>query len=229
MMLQTDPRLTALGIFHGTTHRSMGNMRLAANTQRLFALQNIPEDHIARFKQIHSDILVPVSSVEQVQTLAQQPLQEADGWILSGKSTGAAILTADCVPLIVWDENAQVIGLSHCGWRGVAAGLPVQTVRKMHAAGAKGKISAWVGPHIQACCFEVQDDVATQFPRSLQIRDGKQFVNLNHEILYQLLQEGLKKEEIVFSEHCTCCEPENFFSYRRDHTKDALLTFVYKP
>ena len=229
MMLQIDPRLTALGIFHGTTHRSMGNMRLAENTQRLFTSQNIPEDHIARFKQIHSDILVSVSSLAQLQTLAQQPLQEADGWIICGKNIGAAILTADCVPLILWDENAQVIGLSHCGWRGVAAWLAAKTVRQMRAAGAKGEISAWVGPHIQACCFEVQTDVAAQFPRGLQIRDGKQFVDLNQEILYQLSQEGLAKEAIVFSPHCTCCEPENFFSYRRDHTKDALLTFVYKP
>jgi len=229
MNLFTDTRLTALGILHATTPCAMGNMRLPQNTQKLFEQQNIPESHIARFKQIHSDTLVCVSGLSQVQTLLKQPLLEADGWIISGTQIGAAILTADCVPLIIWDESAQVMGLSHCGWRGVAAELPAKTARQMRSCGAQGKLSAWVGPHIQVCCFEVQDDVANQFPNAVQVRGNKKFVDLNQEILRQLTQENIAPQDIVFSKHCTCCEPENFFSFRRDHTKDALLTFVYKP
>lgn len=229
MTLYTDPRLTALGILHGTTDRCAGNMRLPENTGALFNAQHIEESHIARFKQIHSDRLLRLSSLTEVKALRHVPMQEADGWILRGNGLGAAILTADCVPLFVWDETAQVIALSHCGWRGVAAELPAKTARQLRNAGAKGKLSAWAGPHIQACCFEVQKDVAQQFPGCTQIRDEEQFVDLNQEIQRQLLQEGLKKEDILFSKHCTCCETKYFFSFRRDHQKDALLSFVYKP
>lgn len=229
MNLHTDPRLTALGILHGTTDRCAGNMRLAENTHKLFTAQHIAESCIARFKQTHSDRLIRLSSAAQVKALQHIPVQEADGWILCGNGFGAAILTADCVPLLLWDEQAHLIGLAHCGWRGVAAQLPAKTALQLQKAGAKGKLFAWVGPHIQKCCFEVQNDVAQQFPHSAQIRNGKQFVDLNQEIQRQLLQAGVQKEDISFSAHCTCCEPEHFFSFRRDHQKDALLTFVYKP
>ncbi len=229
MDLYTDPRLSALGILHGTTHRRLGNMRLTPHTQALFTAQHIPESAIARFKQIHSDKLISVFSAEQASTLSTPPLTEADGWVVQGQAVGAAILTADCTPLIVWDEQTRIVGLSHCGWRAVAAQLPKKTVQSLYQAGAKGPLSAWVGPHIQACCFEVQTDVAEVFPGFVEKRNEKLFVNLSQAILHQLTQEGLTSKNIVFDPHCTCCEPENFFSFRRDHTKDAMLTFVYIP
>lgn len=231
MTLYTDPRLTALGVLHGTSDKKLGNMRTAAATAALFSQLHIPEEKILRFKQTHSDRLITIASATQAQAaLPASPLQEADGWVLVGPGGfGAAILTADCVPLLLWDSTAQVIGLSHCGWRGVASQLPLKTLQQMQRCGAKGPISAWIGPHIQACCFEVQADVATQFPGCVQERGSHLFVDLNQAILAQLSQAGLDEKQIVCSPHCTCCEPEHFFSFRREHTKDALLTFVYKP
>ena len=229
MKIYSDPRLLSLGVIHGTPDRAAGNMRLAENTRALFAALAVPERRILRFKQIHSDKLVCVSSAEEAQTLQNQPLQEADGWVLSGRGYGAAILTADCVPLIIWDEKANVVGLSHCGWRGVVAGLPGKTARAVTQGGAKGPLSAWAGPHIQSCCFEVQQDVAEQFPDCVLHKNGKLYVDLNKEIVRQLTAAGLKEENIRLPYYCTCGDKENFFSYRRDHTKDALMTFVYKP
>lgn len=230
MTLYFSEKLQALGIIHGTTQRSSGNMRLAANTRALFDRLHIPEEKILRFKQIHSDKLVDVfSAAKAEQQMAATQLTEADGWILGANQWGAAILTADCVPLIVWDEQANIIGLSHCGWRGVAAGLPAKTVQAMKNAGARGILSAWTGPHIQAESFEVQQDVAGQFPGCVCTRGGKLFVDLNRAIAMQLTAQGLAKQNIEFCPHCTYDEADNFFSFRRDHTKDALLTFVYKP
>ena len=229
MTLYTDPRLTALGILHGTTDRQSGNMRLADCTRNLFNTLHLAEEKILRFKQIHSDKLCSACSARQAAALQQPPLPEADGWVLTAPGYGAAILTADCTPLFVWDEHGEVLGLSHCGWRGVAAELPVKTVQTMQQHGAKGRLCAWVGPHIQACCFEVQQDTAVYFPQDTRTRQGKLFVDLNQAILRQLTQNGLHPDDIVFSAHCTCCEPDRFFSYRRDHTKDALLSFIYKP
>lgn len=229
MKLYSDPRLLSLGVIHGTTDRALGNMRLAESTQSLFAALDIPEQNILRFKQIHSDVLVCASSLQEVRQIQSQPLPEADGWVLKGAGFGAAILTADCVPLILWDEKANVVGLSHCGWRGVAAGLPHKTVEKMKEIGATGPISAWAGPHIQSCCFEVQQDVAEQFPHCVIQKDGKLFVDLNKEISRQLTQAGLLSQNIQLPHLCTCGDKLKFFSYRRDHNKDALLTFVYRP
>ena len=229
MKLISDPRLLALGVVHGTTLRNAGNMRLAQNTRTLFDQLNIPEEKILRFKQIHSDKLVCVSSLEQMRQIQNGPLPEADGWIIRGYGMGAAILTADCVPLIVWDEKAEVVGLAHCGWRGVSAALPRLTAEAVLRNGGKGRLSAWAGPHIQSCCFEVQQDVADLFPGCVLHKNGKLYVDLNQEIARQLTAVGLKKEDIKLPYYCTCGDKEKFFSYRRDHTKDAMLTFVYRP
>ncbi|MBO7238428.1 MAG: laccase domain-containing protein [Elusimicrobiaceae bacterium] len=228
MTLYFSEKLQALGIVHGTTDRTAANMRLAQNTRALFDGLHIPEEKILRFKQIHSDKIISVLSDGQARACAAAPFAEADGWILGASGWGAAIITADCVPLIVWDEDAQLIGLAHCGWRGVAAQLPAKLVQALKTAGARGTLSAWTGPHIQAQSFEVQTDVAAQFPTCTQNRNGKLFVDLNKAILQQLTAQGLQEKDIEFCPHCTCAEPENFFSFRREHTKDALLTFVYK-
>ena len=229
MTLYFSEKLRALGVIHGTTDRHNGNMRLAENTRTLFDGLHIPEEKILRFKQIHSAQIISILCDEQATKQVTSPLADADAWVLGVKGWGSAILTADCVPLIVWDEHADVIGLAHCGWRGVKAELPAKTVHAMKEAGANGVLSAWVGPHIQANSFEVQQDVAVQFPNSVLERESRLFVDLNHAILTQLTEHGLEKKDIEFCLHCTCAEPENFFSFRRDHTKDALLTFVYKP
>ena len=210
--------------------RTAGNMRLAQSTAALFSALDIPEEKILRFHQIHSDRLICVQAAEQARQIMAAPLEKADGWVLAGVTGwGAAILTADCVPLLIWDEPARVIGLAHCGWRGVAAGLPGKTVRQMRACGAQGKLSAWAGPHIQKCCFEVQQDVADIFPDCVHRKDGKLFVDLNTALTRQLTQEGLHPADIRLPYYCTCGDTENFFSFRRDHTKDALLTFIYRP
>ncbi|WP_458402070.1 polyphenol oxidase family protein [Candidatus Avelusimicrobium sp.] len=229
MKLYSDPRLLSLGVVHGTTDRAMGNMRLAENTQALFDKLFIPEKNILRFKQVHSDTLVCAGSLQQARQIQANALAEADGWVLKGSGFGAAILTADCVPLILWDVHAQVVGLSHCGWRGVAAQLPLKTLQKMQEMGAKGPFSAWAGPHIQSCCFEVQQDVAEQFPGCVIVKEDKKFVDLSKAIKQQLLTAGLEERNIQLPHLCTCGDKVKFFSYRRDHTKDALLTFIYRP
>ena len=227
-MIYSDPRLLSLGVIHGTTDRSMGNMRLPENTRALWDGLQIPAEKIARFKQIHSDRLLLVTSPAHLSDTAA-PLPEADGWVVSGPGLGAAILTADCEPLIVWDAKAEVVGLSHCGWRGVLAELPAKTVAHMRQAGAKGPFSAWIGPHIQACCFEVQADVADQFPGYVLQKGGKLFLNLNRAILDQLTAQNISPQAVTMPYYCTCGDARRFFSYRRDHTKEALLTFVYRP
>lgn len=229
MTLYSDPRLLSLGVVHGTADRTAGNMRDSKNVCALLDTLNIPPQRMLRLHQTHSDTILNVLSAEEALNFRQTVLPEADGWVLKGSGFGAAILTADCVPLILWDAKAQVVGLAHCGWRGVAAGLPEKTAQRMKECGAQGPLSAWAGPHIQSCCFEVQQDVADQFPHAVLHKNGKLFVDLNQEIKRQLCNCGLEEKNIKTPYYCTCGDKARFFSFRRDHTKDSLLTFVYRP
>lgn len=230
MKIFADRRLLALGVVCGTVSRHAGNMKDPARQSALYARLGIAAEKILHLSQVHGERILSVLTPQDAQTLQQSPVQQADGWVLRPHGWGAAVLTADCIPLFLWDETASVLGLSHCGWRGVVQGLPGKTVRAMKEAGARGRISAYAGPHIQACCFEVQEDTARLFPPSCVLhKKGKLFVDLNTEVLRQLQAEGVREADAHFPYYCTCGDKENFFSWRRDHEKVNLLSFIYKP
>jgi len=232
MKILSDKRLLSCGLIGGTCTRHSGNMREIANQETVYKELGIDPARVLHFHQIHSDKIISICSAQEAQNCAGKPLQDADAWLLSPFSTGwgAAILTADCVPLFVWDNTGTYTALAHCGWRGVVQGLAGKTARALLQKTPHAQLNAWLGPHIQACCFEVQEDVATQFPAACVIhKDGKIFIDLNTEIKRQLVQAGVTAHNIHAPDYCTCGDSENFFSWRRDHQKNLLLSFIYKP
>ncbi|MGN0024762.1 MAG: polyphenol oxidase family protein [Candidatus Avelusimicrobium sp.] len=230
MNIYADNRMLSEGLIGGTVSRHAGDMRQTANQNEVFGKLGIPQDKMLRFHQIHSDKIIRIASDADALSLLSRPAQDADAWIFSCGGWGGVIQTADCVPLFLWDETANVFALAHCGWRGVAAQLPYKTALAMKEAGAQGLIYAWAGPHIQSCCFEVQEDVARQFSVCSVIhKEGKIFVDLNAEISLQLQLAGLTAANLKTPYYCTCGDSENFFSWRRDHIRQNLLSFIYKP
>ena len=230
MTIYTDKRLLAAGLIGGTLSRHRGNMREISSQTPVYQDLSIPPQRILHLHQIHSDIILHVPDPTAARALPQDPLPEADAWLFSTPGWGGAVLTADCVPLFLWDETARFFALAHCGWRGVVKQLPFKTAQALLQAGAQGRLLAWLGPHIQACCFEVQADVACQFSaQSVQEKNGKIFVDLNTEISLQLQQAGCLAADIKAPYYCTCGDKNNFFSWRRDHVRENLLSFIYKP
>ena len=232
MKIYTDKRLLACGLVGGTISRHSGNMREPANQTAVFKQLEIPTEKILHFHQVHSDTLVVISDAKAAQAYVNGPLADADGWVLAPfpAGWGAAIVTADCVPVFLWSTDGQMAALAHCGWRGVVKGLPGQAACTILKQNPGAKLQAWLGPHIQDCCFEVQADVASQFPTAcVAEKQGKLFVHLTRAITRQLAEAGLAQAEIVAPYDCTCGDKENFFSWRRDHQKNLLLSFVYKP
>lgn len=230
MNIYADKRMLAEGLIGGTVSRHAGDMRDLANQNTVFGQLGVTQDKILHFHQTHSDRIIHIASDADAISLKSRPEEEADAWVFSCGGWGGAIQTADCVPLFLWDETASVFALAHCGWRGVVAQLPYKTAQAMKEAGAQGVIYAWAGPHIQSCCFEVQEDTARQFSAQSVIRkDGKIFVDLNAEIILQLQLAGLTAADIKTPYYCTCGDKENFFSWRRDHIRQNLLSFIYKP
>ena len=87
---------------------------------------------------------------------------EADALIVSRSGVAATVFVADCVPvLIAAGENVAAV---HAGWRGLAAGVLGAAMRTLHHAGATDPATteAWIGPAIGPCCYEVDEDVASQ-------------------------------------------------------------------
>ena len=232
MNIYTDKRMLQSGLIGGTLSRQSGNMREPANQTAVFEELGIDPAYILHFHQTHSDSIISISSAQQAQAHQTRPLLDADAWLFSPfpAKWGAAIVTADCVPLFMWDDSGTYAVLAHCGWRGVAKGLPHKAARALTSAHPNVQFNAWLGPHIQACCFEVQEDVCSQFSPDCIIRkQGKIFIDLTIEIKRQLCQAGINPSRIQAPYYCTCGDKVNFFSWRRDHEKNLLLSFIYKP
>ncbi len=232
MKIYTDQRLLRAGLVGGTLSRHGGNMRDLCLQAAALNKLGIDPTHILHFHQTHSDTIVPIRSVQAAHRQLSCPTLDADAWLFSPllSGWGAAIVTADCVPLFVWDDTGSYATLAHCGWRGVVKGLAQKVVRSLLTEHPHLHLNAWLGPHIQSCCFEVKEDVASQFsPVSIIHRKDKIFVDLTTQIKQQLTEVGVPASRINAAPHCTCCDQTNFFSWRRDHEKNVLLSFLYKP
>ena len=146
-------------------------------------------------------------------------------------NTPGIVLTArsaDCVPILFYDSENNAIGASHCGWRGTIVGLQSKTVKKMcDLYGSEpSKLKTAIGPCISKCCYEVSSEFYNEFVNTLgeQIKiyfsarsNDKYMCDLKSINKFLLMYEGgLNETNIEISQSCTCCEPELFYSHRRD-------------
>ena len=226
-----DERMLAAGFIGGTLSKDFGNARDAETTKKIFKELHLPADKILGLKQEHTDTIISITTEEELAAYKEQKEHIADAWLIGLNNIGAMILTADCVPLFLWDEEGKYVGLAHCGWRGIVKKLPQKLAHLMKEKNKEAKLFAYIGPHIEKCCFEVKEDVASQFSQQCLIKkDGKIFVDLTKEIVLQLMAEGVDPLKIKRGCHCTCtcCNEQDFFSFRRTKQKDSLMSFIYK-
>jgi YfiH family protein len=122
------------------------------------------------------------------------------------------LLTADCLPIAIARRNGlPAVGILHAGWRGLLAGIIAAGVRSLGGAG----LAAVIGPSIGPCCYEVGDEVALPFAEAFGddvVRDGK--LDLWTSAERALRAAGV--EHVDRLDLCTSCDPERFFSHRRD-------------
>ncbi len=155
-------------------------------------------------------------------TVAEEGIDtpDADAFVTRAAGVAAAVLTADCMPLLFCHQNLRVVAAAHAGWRGMAAGVIEAAVRAM-AVDPAG-ILVWLGPTIGPDAFEVGDDVRDAFmgadPGALQAfrpaAPGKWWGDLYQLARLRLAQAGVSR--IYGGGFCTVREPLRFFSHRRD-------------
>ena len=162
--------------------------------------------------------------------------EEGDGLIADARGYAWGVFTADCLPIILIDPARRVAGVVHAGWRGTASGVLQRALEKMKVVfGCKGQeIIAAMGPCIRPCCLEVDEPVKKTFSEgsvpwgiaSSPRGAGKWSLDLQAANAWQLVQAGLKPENIHRLETCTCCKRELFYSYRADKTKGRQLSYI---
>jgi purine-nucleoside/S-methyl-5'-thioadenosine phosphorylase / adenosine deaminase len=126
------------------------------------------------------------------------------------------LLVADCIPVAIVrdDDDLPAVGIFHAGWRGLLAGLLATGVR---ALGVHG-LTAAIGPSIGPCCYEVGEEVATPFREAF----GDDVVRKGKLDLWTSAERALRAAgcgHVQRFDICTSCNPERYFSHRRDNGK----------
>ncbi|MDH2916583.1 MAG: peptidoglycan editing factor PgeF [Gallionella sp.] len=159
-------------------------------------------------------------------------LPQADACIARHSGAVSVVMTADCLPVLLCDEDGTVVGAAHAGWKGLAAGIIEATVRAMDVA--PHKLMAWLGPAIGQQAFEVGEEVRAAFVAH-HARAAAAFVAHDaqgkyHADIYMLAQQRLNEMGVarVFGgDFCTYHQKQAFFSYRRDGMTGRMGTFIW--
>jgi len=195
------------------------------NYQRLCAALGIPE-RLAFTRQVHGAQVRIVTERDLRRPCEDPPPPACDGLVTNRRQLPLIVFTADCIPVLLCEPEAGVIGAVHAGWRGTVADILGVAVEQMRALGARPEnIHAAIGPGIGGECFETGPEV----PEALEAwlpggrerfcvpgpgGEGKFLVDLRGADRERLLRLGLRTEHIAVSEACTRCRPERFWSHR---------------
>lgn len=186
--------------------------------------------------QIHSTNILIIDKNIQDKLIR---LEDTDGVITNKTKTVLTTRTADCLPIIYCDKENGLIAISHQGWRGSLKKMAKKMINEMIKKGAnKEKIIVAIGPGINQCCYDINDDRYHQFleefdgysDKVLQMRHGKRYLNLTLLNYLQLMEAGIDKNNIDYFPFCTRCDQQRFFSFRRDKKKEfgELFSFVIR-
>jgi purine-nucleoside/S-methyl-5'-thioadenosine phosphorylase / adenosine deaminase len=180
------------------------------NRERLLLLARLAPDRLATAGQVHG------SRVVEVVAPGHHP--ECDALVTRHPDVVLAVTTADCMSLLY--HAPGVVAAAHSGWRGTADAMPVAALEAVcRLAGcAPDAVSVAIGPAIRGCCYEVGEDVAARFPAAaVRATGGKPRLDLPTAARIALNAAGVRPERLDDTGACTCCEPEWYFSHRRDH------------
>lgn len=191
----------------------------------------LPDEKIYRAKQIHGTnvIIIDKQNNKEIQC------EEADGLITNIPGIALCTYHADCVPIYFYDKVKNVIGIAHAGWKGSLNNIVEVVIKKMvnHYGSNVGNIIAAIGPSIGVCCYEIGKDVELLFKDKysnqeiISKRDGKLFLDLWHVNRINLLNAGVKEENIYLSNFCTGCNLDTLYSYRKEKgTKNRMITAI---
>lgn len=159
-------------------------------------------DHWAVTRQVHGTHVLRAE--------APGRLGDADAIVTTQPGLPLAVVTADCVPLIV--ESDVAVGIAHTGWKGAAAGVVEAMCAAVGALGAPPARAA-IGPAIGPCCYEVGPEVADRFPGHVATTTwGTTSVDLAG-----FVAAGLAGLDVWRAGACTMCGA-GYHSYRRDRT-----------
>ena len=156
---------------------------------------------------------------------------ETDGLISTTRDYGLGILVADCTPVFLFGVKSNHFGVIHSGWRGTANKITTNALKKFISLGNDlCDIKVVLGPSIKKCCFEIGSDISNLFSRKnlFPNKAYKFHLDLKNEIYDEIICFGLSPKNIFCDNHCTCCDHDKFFSFRREGLSAGRMVAIMK-
>ncbi|MCB5184157.1 peptidoglycan editing factor PgeF [Methylobacillus gramineus] len=172
-----------------------------------------------------------VHGIHVVDAATASCVPDADATFANSRNTVCAVMTADCLPVLLCDKAGTMVAAVHAGWRSLLDGVIEETVAAMITPGAE--LLAWLGPAIGPQAFEVGDEVRLAFiakdaaavdafrPRL----EGKWLADIFRLGRQRLANVGVTS--VYGGGLCTYSEPERFFSFRRDQATGRMASLIW--
>lgn len=214
--------------------------RVTENWRRFMEASGIEYRPFVCGKQVHGNYVHIATSKDARPAYGAGELIEADGYVTKEANLPLAIFTADCVPVLLEDAKAEVVGAVHCGWRSTVADIEGEAVSKMCSLGAGAEnIKAAVGPAIDRCCFEVGPEVIEAVIELIGKDEAEGFysvkpadkymLDLRGVVACRLRQLGIPTENIDIVGKCTMCHPERYYSHRYSNgSRGSLASMIMR-
>jgi len=202
------------------------------NKSRAGAALGAPLERLINPTQVHGNFVVVLDSV----SVKSYKGIEADAVVTNLPGVPVGILTADCLPVLLYDPVKKVAGAAHAGWRGTLAdvcGRTVEAMKERFGTIPKDIIAA-LGPHIKPCCYAVNNDIYEAFEKAYG-GDLPYFSRSGETLMLDigganrtfLLAAGLREGNITDVSVCTSCNVADFYSYRKEGGKTGRqLSFI---
>jgi len=208
---------------HGDTQNSL------ANRQGFLSSLGIAYRDLACANQVHEDAVACVRQEDKGKGALdhQDAFSQTDALITRERDVPLAVFTADCLSVFLYDPVKQVAGVAHAGWRSSRKRIVEKTARLMAKEFNSQAIDimAGFGPAIGPCCYEVGAEFRDYFDYGITQRQGKYYLDLAQVNRSQLIEAGLKEENISSRASCTFCS-KDFFSYRRQGSSCGRMMSV---
>jgi len=185
---------------------------VAENRARLARSAGLQPEAVAMGWQVHGTDLLdwdgPPATGSGGYASPGAELQKVDGHVTTAHGVALLVLVADCLPVALVSPSR--VAMLHCGWRGLAGGIVERALERFDGEA----VAAAIGPGIGPCHYEVGPEVLDAFADLDGVADGR-MLDLKAVAAAKLTSGGVERVHDVG--RCTYCEPDAFFSHRRDN------------
>ena len=219
------------GILNSLNVRAAGTDKIEnvlENVSRIGKVINTDLEHICKGSQAHTDNVIYINE-NNMDEFAYAKLKdyEVDGYITDRGKLATLVTTADCNPIVIYDPVKNVVANVHSGWKGTIKRIYLVALNKLKDEFGTNveDVIVCVGPAVGQSCFSSEEESFKENFTNIwpdeenyiyyEKENPKRFhTDLKYVITKDFKNEGVKEENIHFADICTCCNAEDFYSFR---------------